>query len=385
MKKYSLYVIMNEKAKKYYVGITSNAEKRKNTHFSSLSRNCHHNLYLQRSFNKNGADVFKFIVLFDGLSKEKASEIEVYVIKTFKKFLYNISRVSSGGDIVSYHPNNAEIRKKISKASRDQWANRDEEFKKRMSDRMKGSNNHMYGQTHDEEARRKISAAHIGKRLTKEHIEKMVRTRRERFTQEELSSIASAALKKRYSKQEERDRTAESTRRNWQNPEYRQKMEAKLKEISENRIVKVVYKGKEYESNNYQKIADMIGLCVPTLYKRLDSDNKEWADCWRVTPPKRQVNYDYSKRKKAPPKSQASKDKVGRASSMEHIIYFPNGKVKKFYSGKMLSEYLRDFHSVGGGTVAGLVKTGEPWKPKKYIHKHLEGIVIKNIGMINRK
>ncbi|TCI26745.1 hypothetical protein EVJ32_05050 [Exiguobacterium sp. SH5S4] len=385
MKKYSLYVIMNKKAKKYYVGISSNPEKRKITHFSSLSRNSHHNLYLQRSYNKNGADAFEFIVLFDELSKEKASEIEVYTIKTFKKFLYNISRVSSGGDIVSYHPNNAEIRKKISKASRDQWANRDEEFKRRMSERMKGSNNHMYGQTHDEEARRKISAAHTGRRLTKEHKEKMVKTRRERYTQEDLSRIASAALKKRYSKQEERDRTAESSRRNWQNPEYRSKMEIKLKEISENRIVKVVYKGEEYEGNNYQRIADKIGLCVPTLYKRLDSKDEEWSDCWRVTHEKRTNNFDYSKRKKAPPKSQASKDKVGRASSMDHVIYFPDGKEKKFYSGKMLSEYLRDFHSVGGGTVSSLVKTGEPWKPKKYIHKHLEGIVIKNIGMINRK
>lgn len=55
-------------------------------HFRALERGTHHNLYLQRSWLKNGSEVFKFDIL-ERCMEENLDEREIYWIKRKKSYL----------------------------------------------------------------------------------------------------------------------------------------------------------------------------------------------------------------------------------------------------------------------------------------------------------
>ena len=57
-----IYKIINKINGKYYVGSSINIYKRWKEHIKDLNNNRHHSIYLQRSWNKNGSENFKFII-----------------------------------------------------------------------------------------------------------------------------------------------------------------------------------------------------------------------------------------------------------------------------------------------------------------------------------
>ena len=63
MAKSGVYEILNTTNGKRYVGSAVNLYQRKHVHLSTLRRNCHHNRYLQRAWNKYGEECFKYSVL----------------------------------------------------------------------------------------------------------------------------------------------------------------------------------------------------------------------------------------------------------------------------------------------------------------------------------
>jgi len=109
--KSGIYYILNTISKRVYVGSSKEIERRLSVHKRGLRQNKHHNIHLQRSWNKYSSDAFIFGIL------EETSK-EVLLIEE-QKYLnvnthgYNIAP-ANGGDCISNHPNNDKIREKIS-------------------------------------------------------------------------------------------------------------------------------------------------------------------------------------------------------------------------------------------------------------------------------
>lgn len=90
---------------KYY-GITEDYHKRYARHINDLRSGKHHNVILQRSFNRN--PVFRMDILVDGIeSRELANILERKYID--QNECVNMTLGGDGGDTISAHPNKRDI------------------------------------------------------------------------------------------------------------------------------------------------------------------------------------------------------------------------------------------------------------------------------------
>lgn len=88
--KSGIYIIKNTLNNNIYVGSSQNIKKRFYTHLNKLERNVHANKKLQNSFNKNGKNTFKFLVI-ENVSVDLLIEREQYYIDNLKPY-YNIRK-----------------------------------------------------------------------------------------------------------------------------------------------------------------------------------------------------------------------------------------------------------------------------------------------------
>lgn len=166
-----IYCIENISTKKKYIGQSINIENRWSKHKSELKHSVHDNNYLQKAWNKYGESDFKFYVL-EYCEKEKLNDLEKYYIDYYntmdRKLGYNLK---SGGQDTNYQ--SKEVREKISKSNKKSYQNSDLKEIRRIDalnqwsnpeikQKIMGKNNGMYGKTHSEEARKKISEAQKG-------------------------------------------------------------------------------------------------------------------------------------------------------------------------------------------------------------------------------
>ena len=162
MKKSGIYCIENLINCKKYIGQSVNIESRWSQHKSELNENKHFNDYLQKSWNKYGADSFSFYVL-EFCDIEQLDEREVYYINFYKTLNrdkgYNLM---SGGTFGRKY--SIESRMKMSQSLKGH----DVSFKTRIKISknhadVSGENNGMYGKHHTEESKRKVGDANRGK------------------------------------------------------------------------------------------------------------------------------------------------------------------------------------------------------------------------------
>jgi len=95
-----IYKIINIKNNKFYIGSSTNLNKRKYQHFSDLKRNIHRNKKLQNAVNKYGIEnfVFEKIEEFVEISKNSLLSLEQKYIDSYNfKDLYNLSKITTGG------------------------------------------------------------------------------------------------------------------------------------------------------------------------------------------------------------------------------------------------------------------------------------------------
>jgi len=104
-----IYRIRNNVNGKAYYGSSVNIYKRWVSHKNRLKNNNHHNIYLQRSWNKNGSNVFIFEYI-EECDEEMLFEIEQkYIDENIGG--YNIG-AAGGGDNLTNHPDRENIIKR---------------------------------------------------------------------------------------------------------------------------------------------------------------------------------------------------------------------------------------------------------------------------------
>lgn len=117
MIKSGIYKIINLINNKIYIGSAVNLDNRKNVHFTILKKNKHHNIKLQRSFNKYEKENFKFEIL-EYCEKENLIKREQYYIDNLTPY-YNIAKIA-GSNLGSKRT--LDTRRQLSKSHKGQIA-----------------------------------------------------------------------------------------------------------------------------------------------------------------------------------------------------------------------------------------------------------------------
>lgn len=147
-KNYTVYMHVFPHGKKY-VGITCRRVKsRWKGGYGYV-----HNRHMMSAINKYGWENVEHKILFEHLTKEQAERIEIDLIAKYdltnRENGYNIELGGKGANRIT------------------------EETRQILREKCGGKNNARYGVKVSEETRKKIGKAHLGTKLTKEHIEKI--------------------------------------------------------------------------------------------------------------------------------------------------------------------------------------------------------------------
>ena len=158
-----VYKISNILSGRYYIGYSTNIERRFCVHRSKLRKNCHDNIFLQRAYNLDGEDNYRYDIIHICDTEEEAKEIELKYLTdlSIREKLYNLNYNNSGGDLISHHPEKEKIRNQISSSLLQLMSKLTSNEKKEKFGRS-GERNGMYGKTHTKEVKFLISAANKG-------------------------------------------------------------------------------------------------------------------------------------------------------------------------------------------------------------------------------
>lgn len=152
-----IYMILNVKNGRYYIGSAMRFNKRWKEHVRGLENNRHHSRFLQRDWNKCWKENFKFIVVEYCNSEE--------LIKTEQKYLDSMMPVYNSSPI----------------AGSQLGYKHTEEAKIKMSESRPKNFSPMTGKHHTEETRLRISATKTGVKLgkySKDRVEKTAKAMR---------------------------------------------------------------------------------------------------------------------------------------------------------------------------------------------------------------
>lgn len=143
MKNCGIYQIINIDNNKYYLGSSHNISKRFKRHIRELKNNKHHNIHLQRSFNKYGESKFRLKILTT-CNKNNLIDLEqkyLDKLEPWRKTIgFNLSTKASGGDLLTGHPNRSNIIDRRKKTIRKKIETLSKEEKSKIWGRPKDSN-----------------------------------------------------------------------------------------------------------------------------------------------------------------------------------------------------------------------------------------------------
>ncbi len=164
---------------KVYIGITSQRPKRRwdnGRGYLNKKDNCEYTQpHMARAILKYGWDNIEHEVIFNGLTKAEAEQIEINLISQYQsnnyKYGYN---VANGGSLAGAH--SEETKKKLSEAHKGKRLS--EEHKKKISEANKGKK-------FTEEYCKRVSESLRGRKLSEEHREKVAEANRRRIRSKE--------------------------------------------------------------------------------------------------------------------------------------------------------------------------------------------------------
>lgn len=93
---HTIYRIVCFQNGKVYVGKTQDYSRRKTHHLTTLRNKTHHNIHLQRSFDKYGEGSFYFEILETNISNDDINQREKHWIKHFEAFTKGFNRTQGG-------------------------------------------------------------------------------------------------------------------------------------------------------------------------------------------------------------------------------------------------------------------------------------------------
>lgn len=227
-----VYMILNKKNNKMYIGSTVDQEKRFRSHLNGLRGNYHDNRKLQQAFDESGEENFTFRVLCETNSAEERFQLEADIIQSLKTYLngYNLTVDGRGKYIVS------------------------NETREKMKMNATGESNPFYGKTHSEETRELLSNLASERTGEKNHFYG------KKHTKETLGKIADSFNKLKES--------------GWKNP---QKGVSKSPEaVHNNMMAQSKRKEVHAEGNNYPSMAACardLKVVHTTVKNRINSDN----------------------------------------------------------------------------------------------------------------
>jgi len=148
---------------KYYIGYSKEIEKRFHTHKMLLRASRHFNILLQRAYDKYGYDDFTFEILHTCKTIDDAKGLELQYLDdiNIRPLLYNIHYNNSGGDLLTHHPNRTEIIEKMTRTITELNNNMTKEEKQQKYGQS-GEKNGMYGRTHTDEVKKRITELKTG-------------------------------------------------------------------------------------------------------------------------------------------------------------------------------------------------------------------------------
>ena len=244
---------------KYYIGYSCNVKQRWQTHKSTLTRGSHRNIRMRNAYNKYGADCFMYELLQECETEEEAKNVELYYLEdlTIRDKLYNLHYNSSGGDMLTFHPDRKQIIEKRVKEQKEQISKMTKEERQERWGQS-GEKNGMYGRTHTDEVKKLFSEMHtgntycLGKKASQE-------------TKEKLSIIASERLGEK-----------NSFFGKHHNEETKQKIREKSKGRLPPNIREVIINGETYIS--VAEAGRKLNVCAPTIIHRIKSPNPKFAN-----------------------------------------------------------------------------------------------------------
>lgn len=112
--KSGIYKITCSENGRVYVGQAINIKDRWMSHMQCLNRNKHHNIHLQRAWNKYGEECFKFEVI-EYCEPSNLNDREIHWIKELNSFKNGYNRTLGGGGILGRKYTKQEIKNRTGK------------------------------------------------------------------------------------------------------------------------------------------------------------------------------------------------------------------------------------------------------------------------------
>jgi len=149
---------------KYYIGYSCNVKQRLQKHKSTLRGGKHCNIRMQRAYEKYGSECFDYEILQECENEEEAKNIELSYLEdlTIRDKLYNLHYNSSGGDMLTFHPDRKQIIEKRVKGQKEQISKMTKEERQERWGQS-GEKNGMYGRTHTDEVKKRLSIINKGR------------------------------------------------------------------------------------------------------------------------------------------------------------------------------------------------------------------------------
>lgn len=132
-----IYKIQCEKDGRFYIGASTNPHKRRLEHFNHLRKGKHHNIFLQRAFDKYGEDSFSYTILEEFEQEDTMWKREEELLEELSN-TYNMMPGGIRGPRM-YGKGNPKFGKQIS-----------EQQRRLQSEAMSGENHPFYGKKRPE-------------------------------------------------------------------------------------------------------------------------------------------------------------------------------------------------------------------------------------------
>ena len=245
---------------KYYIGYSKEIEKRFHTHKMLLRASRHFNILLQRAYDKYGCDDFTFDILHTCNATDEAKELELKYLEdtNIRPLLYNIHYNNSGGDLLTYHPNRTEIIEKMKVNLTERFNNMTMEERHQKYGQKIGEKNGMYGRTHTDEVKKRLSEINTGRKYCNR---KAVSDE----TRQKLSLIFSQRV---------------GVKNHFFGKHHSEETKQKLREANAGKLPTnsrtVIVEGVSYVS--VTEAGRQIGVCTATIIHRIKSPNPKYVN-----------------------------------------------------------------------------------------------------------